>query len=302
MQPIAQSEAERLVVHAVDAAAGRVPVLLCGSRALGTAGAGSDYDVVVVVPWLAIPRRLRRLRLAAHRLTTALGAEVSINPLPASRIARPESLYAWKLRRESRVLAAPAGFALADAGPLRLEPVYEFSYVASAALYLLGGLSDPSPSSADPVALGRGVRKGLLHLAQLRLLRSGLYRESLSDAVEALGDARMSDLAAAPGEAAFLGVRDAVLEELDVLVQGMRRVQVVRTNLRYVVLAALRGRVRLRSALSAARVDCALASAAADLLRSVPRAAATPVDSDDWRTRRAAVLREWPDAHPLAAQ
>lgn len=289
-------------MRAVNAAAGPVPVLLCGSRGLGTARPGSDYDVVVLVPWLAIPRLLRRLRCAARHLSSAFGDEVSINPLPASRIVRRRSLYAWKLRREGRVLSAPAGFVLRDAGALELEPVHEFSYLASAALYLLGSLSATPGDADDTAVLERGVRKALLHLVQLRLLRRGLYRESLEDALGILDDERLRDLTAAPTEAAFLVVRDEVLVELEALEAQVRHVRSTRTNVRYVVLAALRGDLRIRAVFCRSRIDCVLAVRAAEILRSVPRAPGRPSDPRRWEACRAAVVSEWPDAHPLAAQ
>ena len=47
------------IVAEVTRRVGSVPVLLAGSRALGTAHAGSDYDVSVVLPLRRIPRATR---------------------------------------------------------------------------------------------------------------------------------------------------------------------------------------------------------------------------------------------------
>jgi O-antigen/teichoic acid export membrane protein/predicted nucleotidyltransferase len=297
----ARTEAERRIVQALVEAAGPNPVILSGSRALGDARADSDYDLVVPLPFRAIPTRLRRLRRVAEELSIELGVDVSVNPLPVSRLEHAHGLYAWKLRREGRLLVEPDGFELEDV-PLRLEAVHEFSYLASAALYLLRSLSEPVIAAIDPATLEPGVRKALLHLAQVRLLRRDLYRDSLRDALLVLDDEHLGELAREPAATAFLGVRDEVLGELDPLVDRVRRVRVLRTNARYAVLAALRGRGRVLGVASRTRIDCSLAGACSELLRSVRAVGVEPQRRQAWQARQAMVLREWPDAHPLAAQ
>ena len=182
------SEAEEQIAATVRAAAGNVPVLLCGSRARGDAGPGSDWDVVAVLPLVRIPLALGRLRRMGEELSAELGAPVSVNPLPAGRLRRVgDSLFVWKLAREARVLAAPRGFALPTAGEPPVTEATAFSYLASAALFLF-----------QP----EGARKALLHVAQLRLMRRGKYESGLAEALAAAGDERLTVAAAAAGEEA----------------------------------------------------------------------------------------------------
>jgi Nucleotidyltransferase domain len=318
---LAATEAEGRVASVVTDALGDRPLLLCGSRALGTAHARSDYDVVVVLPARSVPLRLRRLKPLADRLASELGAPISVNPLPESRLRKSRSLYVWKLRREARILAAPGSFGLGEAGPAPLGVSNEFSYLASASLYLLSSLSatgDPRMVASGAEVVEHGVRKCLLHLAQLRLMRQGRYASSLEEAVGALGDRRLARLAAASGEDRLFAVRDELAAELDGVLPGIEAVDVLATNARYAALAALRGRNRVRALLLRRRIDALLVETAGMLLGAIrpggevdgarvpdalvrlPLAPAGPARG--WQGARDAVLREWPDAHPLGAQ
>ncbi|MDH4178114.1 MAG: nucleotidyltransferase domain-containing protein [Thermoleophilia bacterium] len=309
---------ERRIAELIRETVGPCPVLLCGSRALGTEIEGSDYDVVVVMPAVRIPRRVRAFPLLARRLEAEVGAPVSVNPLPANRLGRETSLFAWKLRREARVLAAPAGFSLAEAGPAPVTDATAFSYLASAALYLLAPLQAAAlvDRSSSP-QLQRSAHKCLLHVVQLRLLRRGAYAADLGAAVQALDDDRLRLLAVGTAmPEGLLGIRDALLGDLEPLL-AHRVSDAVVPNARYAALSALRGRLRLRQALAAEPVDRALARAAAALLRAVAvdtapdrtwtqrAVAALPTGlltrRASWDDIRAVVLTEWPDAHPLGA-
>ena len=55
---------DRIVVAEVHRAVGEHAVLLIGSRAVGSAELSSDYDIVVALPLLLVPLRLRRLEVA----------------------------------------------------------------------------------------------------------------------------------------------------------------------------------------------------------------------------------------------
>jgi len=269
-------EAVRARVH--DAVGPR-PVLLVGSRATGTARADSDVDVLVLLPLVRIPLVLGRLRRAAADLARELGVDVSVNPLPPSRLLRTESLFAWKIRREARVLWAPAAFRVGAAGSPPSTERTRFSLASSAALYLLRG----------------EVAKALLHLAQVRLLPTGRYAATLEEAVVLLAD---PDVAAAAArtetEAGASLVRDLVVDELEPLLPSMRRAAALRTNARYALLGALRGRLHLRRALARDRVDVRLMTEAVALLRAPGGSRPDGVV--------AALLAEWSDAHPLGAQ
>jgi hypothetical protein len=268
---------------------------------VGTAAAGSDYDVVVVVPTLRIPLVLRRLRRLAARLAVELGNPVSVNPIPESRVRRQRSLYAWKVAREARILAAPDWFDLGPGTSIALTPAHEFSYLASAAMYLLA--RDGGDSA---------TRKALLHLAQLRLLRRGMYASTLDDAIGRLGDPELTALLSAPAAEQSRQARAEVGAELWPLARAPGRAR-LGANLRYVLLAAMRGRLRARALRLPRRVDHALAEAALELLaasdgkgavsrvaRLLPWLDAHSVST--WDGACEAVAREWPDAHPLAAQ
>ncbi len=254
------TEEERLIVDAATAAAGRVPVVLCGSRALGTADEHSDWDVLVVVPVARVPTLVKALARASERVTSELGVPVTINPLPRHALARArENLFVWKVAREGRVLAAPDGFALPVAGaPPVMTPERSFSYLASALLWLLEG-SDA---------------KAARHLAQLRLLRAGDYDSD-------------PPLTGEP--------RAEVLAELDGVGCPYSRSAAIRRNVVYLALSALRGRSRLRAALSLRAIDCRLAEAAVALLRGGEPQLPPGVG----RPAREAIMREWPSAHPL---
>jgi predicted nucleotidyltransferase len=308
---------ERRIVEATEHGFGRRPVLLCGSRAVGEEAPGSDFDVLVVLPAPRIPLALRRLRAIASGLTAELGAPVTLNPLPQRRLRDRENLFVWKLQREAKVLSAPEDFSLVPPVRAPLTPTAAFSYLLTASFYLLEHLEPGSLAQRSlGRALERGTTKALLHVAQMRLMREGRYESRLADALLALG---ADDLAEAAGlgatAEAWLRARDLVLAELGE--PGELR-GAVRTNARYAALAALRGRSRVRAALSRRRIDQRLGSATVALLSAVDRTgcvddatvaairATLPPPlrrqaGTGWESLRDLLLREWPDAHPLSA-
>jgi predicted nucleotidyltransferase len=297
--------ADRIVVEEAHRAVGAHPVLLLGSRAVGTATPASDYDIVVALPLLLLPLRLRRLKVAAERLQLALGAPVSVNPIPASRLQSGRSLFVWKLRREARVLSAPRDFVLNKPGAPPVNDESVFSYLASALLYLLA--CAPSPGErADPFELRQGVRKALLHLGQLRLMRLGSYCSTLAEALVEPCNADLAAISVRAGTTgAFEAARDALLSELSPVAARLSRGSALRMKARYVVLAALHGRARLGASFVPGRVDVRLARLAAELVRTTCGSSGADCSSRQrsaWSEARRTVLREWPDAHPLAAQ
>ena len=296
---------DRIVVAEVHRAVGEHAVLLLGSRAVGTAELSSDYDIVVVLPLLLVPLRLRRLKVAAERLQLSLRAPVSVNPIPSSRLQSGRSLFVWKLRREARVLSAPRGFDLGEPGPPPVNDETIFSYLGSALLYLLA--CAPSPGElAEPLDLRRGVRKALLHLGQLRLMRQGSYCSTLDEALAAPGNADLAAICACAGTTGgFEAARDALLFELSPVAARLSRRGGLRMKVRYVLLAALHGRARLAASFVPGRVDVRLVRLAADLVRTTCGSAGAGRSGREqrvWSEARTTVLREWPDAHPLAAQ
>jgi predicted nucleotidyltransferase len=271
------SDAEAAIVRAVERAVGPAPVLLLGSRALGTATATSDWDVLVVLPLRRVPRALRALASASRALEAELGAPVSVNAMPAFRTQSRDNLFVWKLRRESRALA---GEPLApDDRPFALTDRAAFSYLMSALVYLL--------ESDDE----RAVRKARAHVEQLRALRAGSYAAVVD---------------AGPGD--WNAARDSVLAELARVPAAARGS--LRRNAQYAALSALRGRERVRAA-AGAPVERRLAEAAVHLARArdgderelAAALAALPAPlrprERSWQRVRDVVVSEWASAHPL---
>lgn len=296
---------DRVVVAEVRRAVGEHAVLLLGSRAVGTADSSSDYDIVVALPLLLVPLRLGQLKLAAERLQVSLRAPVSVNPIPTSRLQTGGSLFVWKLRREARVLSAPRGFHLGEPGPPPVNDETVFSYLGSALLYLLA--CAPSPGElAEPLELRKGVCKALLHLSQLRLMRHGSYCSTLDEALAEPGNADLAAISVRAGTPeGFEAACDALFVELIPVAARLGRRSGLRMKARYVLLAALHGRARLAASFVPGRVDVRLIRLAADLVRTTCGSAGEGFSGrqqSTWSEARRTVLREWPDAHPLAAQ
>ena len=162
-------------------------VILCGSRATGDARPDSDYDVLAVMPLLAIPLRLGHLDAAARELESMLGVPVSINPLPSFRLRHPgRTLLVWKALTEGVVLAGettPGG--RAEIPSLTAQAAR--SYALSGLRYLLAHVDPSAPRFGwGTRAVAADVRKALLHAAQLQLLERGRYASSLADAARHL--------------------------------------------------------------------------------------------------------------------
>jgi hypothetical protein len=331
-------EWRELIVTEVTRRVGPVPVLLAGSRAVGTARADSDYDVAVVMPLLRIPRAVSRLALAADRLTAELGSAVSVNPVPEFRMRRPGgSLFVGKLRAEGSVLAAPRGWSLHPRPLTKVTTFAASSILLSAGQNLL--LAFDTSAMKHEIVSPRAhdaLRKAALHVAQVKLLRSGRYASDLETALARLagtlpgrtGDASGAELARAlvSGLAAvdpvdgFLHVRQCILGQLAEVTDAplsMRRGKSLVRNSQYVVLARLRGRNRWRAALRLTAVEAALAAVQIGLLRALDPDAADGFDATQfrlavaalppslaadvtsWADARDLVLVEWADAHPL---
>ena len=326
------------IVNEVTRQVGAVPVLLAGSRALGTAHAESDYDVSVVLPLPRIPRAVPRLAATSRSLTADLGAPVSVNAVPAFRMRHPGgSLYVRKLRAEGIVLDAPGGWSL------RREPVAgisEFgasSVLISATRSLLENFDTAvMREGLEPAKGHAALRKAALHVAQARLLRSGEYASRLSDALDRLRSipadrpvgpsgaelaAELASCLAADPVLGFLRLRDCVLEELAEVSDEPFSLPMVRRTVRnaqYAVLAHLRGRRRWRIAFGRTPVERRLAATQLELLRSLDPSSAEGVNAArlrrahelcptwsggrnwlTWEALRDQVLTEWLDAHPL---
>jgi O-antigen/teichoic acid export membrane protein len=327
------------IVTEVARQVGSAPILLVGSRALRTAGVGSDYDVSVVLPLLRIPRAASRLNRASGRLSAALGAPVSVNAVPRFRMRRPGgSLFVGKLQAEGVVLAAPPGWSLRRQPLTGVTKFAASSALLSAARSLLETF-DTSAMAGMPVP-GRAddaLRKAALHVAQVRLLRSGRYASDLDGALAQLramppggsgevpaaelGAALAAGLAAVSAIEGFVRLRQCVLAQLAEIGGTPFRLPAAKSlvrNAQYAGLARLRGRSRWRVALSWGSVEAALAATQLELLRALDPGSAgglntahlrlagealpAPLGTAGWNTweeLRDLALAEWLDAHPL---
>jgi O-antigen/teichoic acid export membrane protein len=327
------------IVTEVSRRAGSVPVLLAGSRALGTAHADSDYDVSVVLPLRRIPRATPSLAEAARRLSADLGRDVSVNPVPRFRMRRPGgSLFVGKLQAEAVILAAPPGWSLCRQPPTGVTTFAATSALLSAAQILLTTF-DPAVMTGGPVPsqAWHALPKAALHVAQVRLLRSGHYASDLkvalaelrstppgaNDAAPAAGlaDALTAGLMAADAVAGFSVLRQCIFAQLGEITDTPFRMPAGRClvrNLQYAALAQLRGRNRWRAVFRRAPVEAALAETQLALLRALDPEAADGVDAvqlrlaatalpsflaagnkHTWENLRDLALAEWRDAHPL---
>lgn len=327
------------IVSEVARRVGPAPVLLAGSRALGTAHAGSDFDVVVVLPLLRIPRAAGRLAEAAEQLSAALGASVSVNPVPEFRMRRPGgSLFVRKLQAEAVVLVAPLGWSLRREPLTGLTKFAASSALLSAVRSLLETFDtsvmsgSPAPARADDA-----LRKASLHVAQVKLLRSGCYASDLDTAlarlrtIHASGSHEVSaaelsamltaSLVAVDPVEGFMRLRQCILgqlAEIDVAPLHLSTAKSLVRNAQYAALARLRGRKRWRVALRLAPVEGALATTQLMLLRALDpgsrdgfdaiqlrlarEAFPVPIRAADrlrWEDIRDLALAEWLDAHPL---
>jgi O-antigen/teichoic acid export membrane protein len=302
-----RAASDEQIVSEVTRHVGAVPVLLAGSRALGTAHAGSDYDVSVVLPLPRIPRAARRLDRAAASLSAALGARVSVNAVPAFRLRRPGgSLFVRKLRAEGIVLAAPDGWSLRDEPLTGVTTFAAGSMLLSAAASLLEAF-DPAAMRGrpGPARAPDALRKAALLVAQVRLLRSGRYASGLEEALARLrtlpdsgsggtGGAGGAEVAAAltAGLTAvgtvegFLHLRACIFAQLADIGNAPFRLPVAKSvvrNAQYAALARLRGRSRWRVALRWHPVEAALAATQLELLRALDPGSADGVDAAHFR-------------------
>jgi predicted nucleotidyltransferase len=317
--PLPQDEAERVIADAIQAALGPVPVILAGSRATGEATATSDYDVCVVLPTARIPFSLRKMLTAAKSLEQRLGVPVTVNPVPQAALSRrDQSLFAWKLASESKLLAAPSDFSIRRRGLPRVTRELAFSYLSSACFYLLEPV-EPADLASNFLShdVARGVRKALLHIAQLELIQQGKYESRLEEALQALEPSRLHVHAQHLCESAtWFAVRGLLVDRLGDRLPQRRPHEVVAGNLRHAAIAALRRGPGWRAALARSSRERQLASATILLLSSVSergdvgaeqleaarRALPGPLrprERKSWKDLRDVLVREWANAHPL---
>jgi hypothetical protein len=272
--------------------------------------------VLVVLPLRSIPTALRRLREASEELQGALGAPVSINPLPPFRLRRPgRTLVVWKALREGVVLSGELQRARIVPP---LEPVAARSYARSGIRYLVEHVDpDDLDDGVLPDAVARDVRKALLHAMQLRLLSRGDYASSIPDAIARLEAPVAAEMESLVARADRLETWRRALALLAPWVRGgvpWRRELLA--DLQYLALSALAGRrphpivLLSRSSMRARLAGCVELLAAsirgtgelddACVLAAARRLpAALRPSAIDFAAVRDVVEREWPLADPL---
>jgi predicted nucleotidyltransferase len=307
------------IVATIHRAVGPVPVMLAGSRAIGTADSTSDYDLVAVMPLARIPRALGRLREARSELEHVLDAPVSLNPLPTFQVHRSATnLFVWKLWTEGRLLSVPDGFAVERPPMFRITAGSAYSYLMTAVFLLLEGSDSPNPiESWDHPSVARSVDKALLHLVQLRLLRRGRYAATLDQAIDISHDPAIAGLVSeAKDPRSWFTIRSLLLSELTSLRPERTLASTILRNVQYASLSQMRGNRRWPAVIRGRSSEHELGEAAIALLQAVESgggidvtALAQAADSlpgwlhaprEDWRGLRALLRAEWASAHALA--
>ena len=296
---------------------GERPVLLLGSRALGTAREESDLDAYVVLPGWRVPFALAPLRALRARLESELGIAVSLNPLPARRLRpRAGTMLPFKLRREAVVVAAPAGWELGQAGAPPRDTAAFRSYAMTGILFLLTAAEPVVGGSErlDPAA-SHLVGKALLHAAQLELARRRTWATTLPEAVRSLGGPWPLLMVALDSPSSWIAARDALLP--DAAAHAETRRETALRSLQWAALRTLggiptlpparwpspaaaltRAACELAAALTPGHVDLAGVARARSALP--PRVQRGVGKREGWRGVAKAIELEWPNASPLA--
>jgi hypothetical protein len=294
----------RTIVESLVPVVGEAPILLLGSRAIGSAEPDSDCDVAVVLPATSCLRLASRLNRRATELSGRLGAPVSVSPLPAAHLAKPRgSLYLLKVHREAVQLAGQPVVLHRDS-PVALSRLAAASFAVTAVVTLLE-VADLDPASQ---AVVRAVRKAALQVAQLRLCDRRTYASTLDEALALLGAAELCELAASPETpGTFTAVRGLVLREAGRRAFTVPRRGVPLRNAQASLLAALRGSPSWGTMLSPVATEELLARLLGGLLESsdpqdVPpelRRRLSLRDEASWHELRDAACGAWRRCHAL---
>jgi predicted nucleotidyltransferase len=312
---------EACIVQAVERVVRPDAIILCGSRATGEAGPTSDYDVFVLLPSFRVPTAIRRLSRAGEHLSRTLGVAVSLNPLPRYRLRRAGNTFlVWKVFEEGKVLSGGPTLAARNGGMPADATRARSSYALSGIRYLLRDL-EPADLAAGRLSAGmsRGVRKSLLHAAQLHLLGSGRYASGLEGCLPLLEDALGAQIA---GAAATIDRPETWFEARRLLLPLAEEpcpssIRWILENAQYLVLSRMYGASRpLRAIFLRRPMSSRLAKATVALARAIGedgevdraqvRAAIEslpefirPAEGTTWAQVRDLIEHEWPQAQPL---
>lgn len=309
---------EHALTHLADAVrcgVGDLPVIVLGSRALGTARAGSDLDAYVVLPTWRVPLALGQLESVREGVQRDLGIPISLNPIPAARLGRSRgAMIPFKLRQEGLLVSGPPGWRLDRPGPPPVDTAARRSYAMSGLMFLLDG--------AEPVTRGAGhleppsahlVSKALLHASQLALAAQGRWASTLPEAAAALGG-DWDELAANTDSCgAWFRAREALVPAAAGHAEGP--LEAMARGMQWAGLRTMRGLPtwpvlrRPSPAASLARATCQLVRAlgpgrvdahAVDLARLSLPGSLVPEAPSQWRALARLLAAEWASASPLA--
>lgn len=170
------------IIAAITNAVPVQSIILLGSRATGLAHKNSDYDVIAVMRTASAVRHYRRLKRVQHELTTALGVDVSVNPLTGLAMNRARgNLFLYKVKREGITIYGKDALTSLECGePADIPMDRYFSFLFSTLRNLLefagpGIVDSPDAVLRGPAALA--VAKGLLACGELHLLLRGAYEQ-----------------------------------------------------------------------------------------------------------------------------
>jgi hypothetical protein len=300
---------------AVRCGLGDVPVIVLGSRALGTARAASDLDAYVVLPTWRVPLAMGQLESVGKGLQRDLGIPISLNPIPVAQLGRSGgTMLPFKLRQEGLVVSGPPGWSLDRPGPPPVDTAARRSYAMSGIMFLL--------EAAEPVTRGAEhleppaahlVSKALLHASQLVLAAQGRWASTLPEAAARLGG-DWNELAANTDSCgAWFRAREALVPAAAGHTEGP--LEAIARGLQWAGLRTMRGLstwpvLRPPSpAASLARATCQLVCAlgrgtvdahTVDLARSSLPGALLRDAPMEWRALAGLLAAEWTHASPLA--
>jgi hypothetical protein len=160
-----------------------------------------DYDAVVAVPSLCAPFAVRALGSVRREVERQHEAKVSLNPVPAFRLARPGGNYmVFKLGREG--ITVHGRELLAEARrvePGKVSPFWRFFYLASQSRRLLNasptlaGEGGPRPGAR---AVSYAAAKAIAACAEITVLfEADKYATSLDELAPLLAERGLAGLA-----------------------------------------------------------------------------------------------------------
>lgn len=177
-------------------AANNIPIesiILCGSRATKQGVTeNSDYDLPVVMKTYLIPFYLSKLKKIEKELSQNLGENVTLNPLPTSRIKRAKgNLFLFKVKKEGITMYGRDYIKTLEPGEIKDIPVDKyFSFLFSAAKDLTQNFEpqflNKKLGDEESKKILFDAAKTIIYCAELRLLLNGYYETKTKNLVSRL--------------------------------------------------------------------------------------------------------------------